>query len=406
MLSFVCSCAVIGHCHVTSGTVANLRVSGVIEIVFPPRNDVETRERAAISAEEACARLTALSGDSRNFEAIRIAHARAVNRGDWTRASFEFGAAHGVVWLFVHDEEGLFDHEYHRLAGECPVLEARTNLPGQRKLAMMDHTRLLLADRPTADAACVAYIFPPRENLSYDDPRSIREFVSFKLPGFIYSRVELGIIEILDDLFHAASLSSGTVVETVPRAGHPGRIKITYDHTQRPVRYERYAPFPSRGEVMGMVANFQYPTDEQTTWVLQVTMKHLQPPNFTEDRALEWRYWLSAVESGDVWPPGDDRLGLRIGDAVKDSRTTPPIVFSLETAGLPSDEQIAAIGEAHRRANEERVRLEAAGIQAPRSGLDPRATPWYLRPGIRYGLVGSACGALLLLAVIRLRRRG
>ncbi|MCX7716908.1 MAG: hypothetical protein N2111_00695 [Candidatus Sumerlaeaceae bacterium] len=248
-------------------------------------------------------------------------------------------------------------------------------------------------------------MYPPRNDLALGDPNAVLSVV-YELPGLIESKVRLGILEILDDLFHAAGLSSGTVVEKAPRARYAGRMTIRYDHLQRPVRYELYMPFPSRGEVLATAATFRYPADEPTTWVLEAVVRHLQPPDFTEDRAVEWHYWLSALESGDVWPPGDDRLGLRIGDTVKDSRTTPPIVFSLETARLPSDEEIAAIGEAHRRLDEERSRWEAAGVQAPRRGLEPRPAPWYVRPAIRHALVGLACGALLLLALIRLRRRG
>ncbi|MCX7716909.1 MAG: hypothetical protein N2111_00700 [Candidatus Sumerlaeaceae bacterium] len=143
IVSFVCSYAVTGHCRITSGSVANLRVSGVIETLAPPATDMETRDLALISEEEACKRLAALSGDSRQFEATRIAFARASMAGNRVRASFEFGSAHGVVWLFVNDEESQFDREYHRLAGKCPVLEARANEPGRRAVAMMDDARVL-----------------------------------------------------------------------------------------------------------------------------------------------------------------------------------------------------------------------------------------------------------------------
>jgi hypothetical protein len=391
---------------VTSGTLTNLRLSGVVERSNPPVDDADLRRRAVMSDEEACARLSSLSEDLRQFAAIDIASARALLAGFSMRASFEFGCAHGVVWLFVNDEESQCDREYHRLAGHCSALTARAKLPGNRTIVFMDDSRQMIGERMAGDSRFVLDIYPPRKDLALGDPDAILS-MTMELRHFATSNVVLGILEILDDLFHAAGLSSGRVVENAPRARYPGRMTVRYDDLMRPMRYEMYLPYPSRGDVLATVANFRYPTDKPTTWVLEAVVTHLQPPDFSEEgKVAETRYWLTAFESGDVWPPDEDSLDLRIGDSVKDSRTTPPIVFSLESPRLPTEEEIKAIGETQRRMREERERLEAAGVQAPRRGLAPRPAPWYLRPGVRYALVGSACGALLVLALIRWRRSG
>jgi hypothetical protein len=105
----------------------------------------------------------------------------------------------------------------------------------------------------------------------------------------------------------------------------------------------------------------------------------------------------------DLWR----HVPARRGYSYKDTRTSPVVIASLQRDGLPDAKALRELSVGGALVERDNRRFErAVGIHLPPPPQKPQLMPWYLRPSVRYALVGSACAALLVLALIRWRRSG